>query len=206
MPLLVNRAMKRVIKTGTLVDQPPALPQRKAAKYYDLLVDVVNALLEGRITNALQNVPYHSVEQAARYNPIIDTACEVLGLTEYNSLWRLLQQTFPKLRKSNIQMIGQRDTGQAIKAAQELLGRAPMDFSYVSKGEAGSRHLKHHPLLQRVAAGYLFFYKYAQLFCNVFLDAAKTEPARWAAELKGITHRGLQLHERIVHGLLKVGS
>lgn len=188
------------MQTATLVDRKPSLPKRKAAKHYHLLEEVTHGLIEGRTTNGLQNVPYQSVEQASRYLPIIDTACQTLGMTKYESLWRMLQDTFPKLQKTQLHMIGSRDSPQAQLAAQQLSGEIPMRIDYLS----GNGDVLHHPLLQRVLdPQFAYTYRHAQLWYNVFLDAGKSEPVRWVTDLTGITYRGLPLEQRVVHVLLK---
>ena len=178
----------------------PCLPKRKAAKHYHLLEQVKDAVLEGRTTNGLQNVPYQSIEQAARFLPIINTACQILCITMYESLWRMLQQTFPKLQKSQVHMIGSRDGKQAQRAAKALCGEIAMIIDYLD----GNPEVKEHPLLQRVQhPDFAYKYKYAQLWHNVFLDAGKCEPVRWATDLTGITYKGQVNLQRIVHVLLK---
>ena len=180
------------------------MPMGKAAKHYGLLNQVKDILVGGYMTSGFQNVPFRSLEQAARFHPVIDTACDVMKQTSYTSLWNMLIQTFPKLGMTSISMIGERKPEQAMEAAQRLCGKAPMNFDYVAQGDAGAKHLKHHPLIQRVLApGYQYFYRYFQLFYNIFMDAGKTEPVKWASDLRGITYRGT-MYERICHCLLKL--
>lgn len=198
---LVCRALERLITTGSLHPQPPHAPKWKATKYYHLLEQVVEALAEGKVTDGVQTLPYSSIEEAATERPVIDEICDAIGIESYSSLWRLVQQAFPDIKKKNLHMVGHREPVQAQHAAERLCGRRAMDFGFVTNDET----LKHHPLMERfVRPGFEAFYKASQLMLNVFLDAGKMEAEKWSLQRTGIVVPGTYM-ERAEHTLLKRG-
>lgn len=132
-------------------------------------------------------LPYSSLEEAATEHERIDEICTLLNIKTYKSLWRLLLQADPSFQKANIRMVGQRDPEQAQEAAQQLLGWRPMGFQFVKDDPV----LKKHPLMERfMQPAFQFFYMWTQLLKNIFLDAAKIEPQRWAKFHTGIVKKG----------------
>jgi len=192
-----------LLERADLHHQPPNMEKYKASKFYHLLKKVADILDEGTVSQGLQSMPYNTLEGAAKENPVIDEICEALGVTSYQSLWRLLVQAFPDFKKSKIYMIAFREPVQAQQAAEQLLGQRPVCYEYVTKDSV----LQHHPLLQRfMQPGFQFFYKWTQLWLNVFLDAGKIEPERWAKQRTAIIRKGTTSKiKRVTHTLAKQG-
>lgn len=190
-----------MIITGGAQDLPPHVPMWKAIKYYEELMEVSGILERGKVTEGLEHRPYSSLEEAAADNERIDQIRDDIGITSYQTLWRLVQQADPELQKSTVRMVGQREPDQAQHAAQQLCGRVPQDFSYVKDDPV----LQHHPLMERfVHPVFQFVYTMAQLLKNVFLDAAKIEPQKWAKQRTGIFKKGVMHPLAPTNPLLKL--
>jgi len=148
-------------------------------------------------------LPYSSLEEAAGEHERIDEICKHMNVTTYKTLWRLLKQADPSFQKANVRMVGQRDPEQAKVAAEQLLGWRPMSFPYVTEDPV----LKNHPLMERfVQPAFQFFFMWTQLLKNIFLDAAKIEPQRWAKfhkaiQKKGRTNRGTVAYTHVLQKL-----
>lgn len=197
------RAFERLIKTGTLFDQPPHQPKWKAAKFSHLLQVVEDILIEGKVTENLQSIPYSSLEEAAAEHDVIDEICDAMDITSYATLWRLIGQHNPNFHKVKIDMIAEREPLQAQCAAKRLCGTLPCEFGYVQKDDT----LKHHPLMQRFCSPeFQYFFMFTQLVYNVFLDAGKIEPEKWSRNRTAICLKGSSsMMDRVSHSLLKLG-
>ena len=186
------RSFDRVATTGHFQDLPPNFPLWKACRFYKELMEVGDILAEGKESEpdkygVRSRRPYSSLEEAANDHKRIDEICKLMHITSYKSLWRLLRQADPSFIKANVTMVGQRDPEQAQDAAKQLCGRKPMGFEHVTDDPV----LKHHPLMERfMQPAFQFVYMMAQLVKNIFLDAAKIDPQRWAKQRSGIMKKG----------------
>lgn len=128
-------------------------------------------------------MPFRSLEQAAKYSPIIEEAMVALNVKTHASLWSNLRTAFPGLKKTALNVKGTREAGQARKAARRILGREPMYFN--PKIHQG------HPLTRRVMdPAYEYTFTWQQVQRNVFLDGGKVDPQAWVKSQKGITQLG----------------
>ena len=103
-----------------------------------------------------------------------------------------------------MRMVAEREPKQAQEAAKQITGEVPMKFPYVTEDPI----LEHHPLMQRfLDPAFQYFFKFTQLVWNVFLDATKIEPQRWARQRTGIVYKGspvADIHVAPTHSLLKL--
>ena len=203
------RSWDRISTTGHLQDLPPRTPLWKAIKFQKEIREIGDILDVGKQTqDGEAALPYSSVEEAAKEHPRIDAICKLMNVNTYKTAWRLVQQVIPDFVKKNIRMVGQRDPVQAKDAAQQLSGQKPMEFPHVTNDPV----LKHHPLMERFIkkgeeagqAGIQFFYQVTQLVKNIFLDAAKIEPLKWAQQRKACVRKTAQSHVTVSHVLQKL--
>lgn len=193
------RQAQHLVTTGSVLPLPPHQPAEKPSKHYPVLQEVHAFLLEGRTTAGVPCLPFRSLQQAAKYSPLIHNAMEAMNIKTYGSLWVNLQKAFPGLKKTALNVKGIRDAAQAQTAAKRLLGREPMEFVKTVHDA--------HPLTRRVLdLNYRYFYTWSQIQKNVFLDGGKIEPQVWVRMQKGITQVGARRHPICYQLLMKTVS
>lgn len=197
------RSFRRLIHFAHLHDLAPHGPLDKAVKFSEELGNLRDIVLEGRATDYLRYVPYRSLDEVAVDHPkFMEDTCKKMNITSYQSLWRLLRQAYPYFKKSKAATVALREPEQARAAADQLRGERAVPFEYIAKDPI----LKHHPLMNRfLQPGFEFFFTITMLVFNVFLDATKIEPQRWARQRKVITYRGWKGGPcALVHSLIKL--
>lgn len=175
------------------MDLPGQVVRGKASVQYPVLKVFLDKLKAGRDWKDQGTHSWHSLQELVEENPQLEEAMDLLGITKYTSLWRLLKQAQPGLRMSAMKIKGSRECKQAQSAAKQILGQEDVVFDVKAH---------EHPRNQRVLKkGYSYRYKYKQLLYNVFLDAGKIEPQRWLRAKKVLTSLGWSAHA-VTHLLL----
>lgn len=177
------RTSERCAVSGILLDRQGSYVRGKVSKQWDIVKPILRLIEQGREWEELGKHPWRSLEEMAEAHPMVVDAMYLLNCTTYPSLWRLLRQAQPGLRKSVMLIKGSREPVQAQQAARQILGWDPMVFV--------ARVHNAHPRTRRVLDGnYVYHYKYEQLEDNVYIDAGKAEPKKWVMSQRVITSSG----------------